>query len=253
MTVRQAIILAAGQGSRLLPLTLEKPKCLIEVGGRTILAHQIAALRHSGVERFTIVAGYRAEQIEAEAEALRGQGIEIEAMFNPFWAVASSIGSVWTARERLLQPFLLLNGDTIFDADLLAEALGRLGPGLNLLVERTIEPEEDDMRVVVSGDAVQKVGKGLSLDEAAHRSLGVIASCGPKGERYGRMLEQVLRSPDGADSFHHAIIDQAAREYGVRAVEIGAGFWQEIDRPEDIDRWNRLHFSGATALRSAAG
>ncbi len=114
------------------------------------------------------------------------------------------------------------------------------------------------MRVVVSGGDVRKVCKGLPLEEAQHRSLGVIASCGPKGERYGRMLEQVLRGPDGANSFHHAIIDQAAREYGVSAIEIGAGFWQEIDRPEDIDRWDRLHREGASisaksARRSAAG
>jgi len=241
MTVRNAIILAAGQGSRLLPLTLEKPKCLIEVGGKTILAHQVAALRRAGVERFTIVAGYRAEQIEREAAKLRSSGLAVEALFNPFWAVASSIGSVWTARERLCQPFILLNGDTVFDSELLSEALDQLSPGLNLLVEQTKDPEEDDMRVLVSEGEVRKVGKGLPLGLAAHRSLGVIASCSADGRPYVDKLEQVLRSPDGANSFHHAVVGAAAEDHPVRAVEIGAGFWQEIDRPEDIERWNRLH------------
>ncbi len=247
MAVRQAIILAAGQGSRLLPLTLERPKCLIEVGGRSILAHQVEALCYAGVEKITIVAGYRANQIEQEAAELRAAGLDIQALFNPFWAVASSIGSVWTARDQLRQPFLLLNGDTIFDAGMLAESLGRLRPGLNLLVERSIEAEEDDMRVVVSRGAVRAVGKGLPLALAPYRSLGVIASCSPDGGPYLQHLESVLRAPDGANRFHHAVVDQAARSHQVAAIETGAGFWQEIDRPEDIARWDRLH-----RLRAAA-
>jgi choline kinase len=155
--------------------------------------------------------------------------------------VASSIGSVWTARERLGEPFILLNGDTIFDADLLGGALRQLGPGLNLLVERTRQPEEDDMRVVVSGGQVRKVGKTLPFGEAGYRSLGVIASCTADGQPYLEKLEQVLQSPEGAQSFHHAVIDQAARDHTVHAAEIGGGFWQEIDRPQDIECWDRLH------------
>jgi len=241
MTVRHAIILAAGQGSRLLPLTLTSPKCLIEVGGKSILRHQLDALRGAGVESFTVVTGYRAEQIEQQAARLRRGGFDIETLYNPFWAVASSIGSVWIARERLHRPFLLLNGDTIFDQDLLSEALGRLGPGLNLLVEPVDDPEEDDMRVAMSDGQVREVGKGLSPDVATCRSLGVVASCEPYGVQYLAALDRVLRSPDGANSFHHSIVHQLAQEHEVRAIQIRRGFWQEIDRPEDVDRWNAVH------------
>jgi choline kinase len=241
MSIAHAIILAAGQGSRLLPLTVGMPKCLIEVGGKTILGHQLDALLSVGVESFTIVTGYRAGQIEREAYHLARQGMKIETLFNPFWAAASSIGSVWIARERLRQPFLLLNGDTIFDPALLSGALDGCKPGLSLLVEAVAAPEEDDMRVVVSGGVVRRVAKGLPLHEARHRSLGVIASSSPDGRVYLDALDQELRSGTGVQSFHHAVIDEIARTESVCAAEVGNGFWQEIDRPEDIDRWNELH------------
>lgn len=241
MKVRHAIILAAGQGSRLLPLTLTVPKCLIEVGGKTILRHQLDALRSAGVESFTVVAGYRAEQIEQKAAELSRSGFNIEVLYNPFWALASSIGSVWIARERLRRPFLLLNGDTIFDEDLLREALGRVGTGLNLLVEAVTAPEEDDMRVAASKGRVCAVGKGLQTDVAGFRSLGVVASCEPYGVQYLAALDGVLRAPDGANSFHHGIVHEVAQQSEVRAIEIRRGFWQEIDRPEDVARWNAVH------------
>ncbi|MDB5698061.1 MAG: nucleotidyl transferase [Alphaproteobacteria bacterium] len=241
MNVRHAIILSAGQGSRLLPLTLEVPKCLVRVGGKSILRHQLDALLTAGVETFTIITGYRAEQIESATALLCDDGIAIATLYNPFWQAASSIGSVWVAREQLRQPFILLNGDTIFDPALLAEALKRACAGVNLLVEKAHKPEEDDMRVELAGGIVREVAKGLPLSRAEYRSLGVVVSRDPYGENYLSALERVLRSPSGANRFHHAVVDDVAHRTGVGAIEVGRGFWQEIDRPEDIERWNQLH------------
>jgi len=241
MTIGHAIILAAGQGSRLLPLTLATPKCLIEIGGQSILRHQVDALANAGIRSFTIVAGYRADQVENEAALLAAEGIHIETVFNPFWAVASSIGSVWVAQDLLRQPFLLLNGDTIFDDHLLCEALDRITPGLNLLVEPVLVPETDDMRVVAVDGRICQVGKGLPTETATFRSLGVVASTAPDGAQYLAALDRVPRSDTGAQRFHHAVIDDAARNGDVYATAVGDGLWQEIDRPEDMARWSGGH------------
>ena len=216
--IDHAILLAAGLGSRLLPLTAERPKCLIEVGGRTILEHQVEALRAAGVAKVTVVGGYRFDQLERFVADRWAAEERPELVFNPFFAVSSSIGSVWAARQQLSGEFCLLNGDTVYDAALVADGLARLEPGLNLFVEPVGSLEPDDMLVRIAGERVVAVAKDLSPLLAHHRSLGFVAWKGAGAERYLRALHQVIGEVEGAQSFHHAIVDRIAHEEGVHAV-----------------------------------
>jgi choline kinase len=236
----KAIIISAGQGSRLLPLTLEMPKCLVHVGGRTILDHQLAALAGAGIGEIVVVGGYRYEQLAAHVAVLDGAS-SVTLVRNPFWAVASSIGSVWAARAHLGEPFCLLNGDTIFDDAVIAQALRAAQPGVNLVVERLRDAEPDDMLVAVDGERVVAVAKTLAASIATHRSLGIIVSPGADSGGYATMLEQVIGEPGGIDAYHHDIVDRLARQGHVTPIENAATYWQEIDLPEDIDRWVSEH------------
>jgi choline kinase len=230
-----AILLCAGLGSRLLPLTADRPKCLIEVGGRTILEHQVAALRGAGAAGVTIVGGYRFDRLAAFVANRWAGGDRPELVYNPFFAVSSSIGSVWAARPRLDAPFCLLNGDTVYDPALVADGLARTRPGLNLFVEPIAAPDVDDMLVRLEGETIVAVGKDLPPSLARHRSLGFVVGDGREG--YRGALDRVIAGVEGAQSFHHAIVDRLAHEGLVHAVPFTGGAWTEIDRPEDIVRW----------------
>ena len=239
----KAILLAAGQGSRLLPLTLSAPKCLVPVGGRAILDHQLDACAAVGIEAAVVVGGYRIEQV-AEHLAARSGRIATNLIFNPFWAVASSIGSVWAAREHLRGPFALMNGDTLFDPAIVAHAVADQRRGVQLVVDRLGDRQEDDMLVEVShavgGGRVRGVGKNLDPTRATHRSLGLILSAG--GGAYLDALRAVIGADGGIHAFHHAVADRLASGDACGAIEAPAGaYWQEIDRPEDIARWREQH------------
>lgn len=227
-----AIILSAGQGSRLLPLTADRPKCLIEVGGKAIIDHQLDALDAAGVERLIVVGGYRVEKLAAHLLARKSRA---ELRINPFWEVSSSIGSVWAARDVLDQDFVILNGDTVYRPELLRDGLSRLKTGVNLFVEPLIKAEIDDMLVAVVGDRIRAVSKMLDLGRASHRSLGVVAGKGDR-RRYVDMLDKVIGRHGGIQSFHHLVIHEIAQEEVVHPVVLG-GDWVEIDRPEDIEGW----------------
>jgi len=231
-----AILLCAGLGSRLLPLTADRPKCLIEVGGRTILEHQVAALREAGVGGISIVGGYRFDKLEAFVAERWAEDERPELLLNPFYALSSSIGSVWVARHRLTAPFCLLNGDTIYAPALVADGLLRARAGLNLFVEPVGEVEIDDMLVRLDDDRVVAVGKDLPHGLAQHRSLGFVVGDGREG--YADALDRTIREVEGAQRFHHAIVDRLAHEGEVHAVRFEGGTWTEIDRPEDIARWH---------------
>jgi choline kinase len=236
--IEQAIVLSAGQGSRLLPVTATRPKCLIEVGGKSLLQRQLAALAGAGLKRALVVTGYRHDQVD---EAVRGpQPLAVETRFNPFWAVASSIGSVWMARDRLLAPFCLINGDTLFDPEILAAALASPGAALGLVVEPITAATYDDMLVRVEDDAVRAVAKDLPEAGATHRSLGLILA-GQGYAAYAAALDALIAERNWAGANHHQVVDRLAQERRVAAIERAVGFWQEVDRPEDIVVWQAEH------------
>jgi choline kinase len=133
-----------------------------------------------------------------------------------------------------------MNGDTVFDASMIAGAVRRTKPGINLLVEETHDLEFDDMRVTVKADKVLAVSKALPTETTTHRSLGVILSDDTQGN-YLKALDDVIGTTDGHKAFHHAVIARLAEITGVHAIGRDAGAWQEIDRPEDIERWTRTH------------
>ena len=169
--------------------------------------------------------------------ALANRGGDAELRFNPFWAVASSISSVWAVRDLLTRDFAIINGDTVYDPGLLADAFGRLRQGINLVVEPITEADDDDMLVQLDGDEVAAVGKALDPSIAGFRSLGIVAASGD-GSAYRAALDRMIAGPDGIHAFHHGIVHDLAQEQdGVHAVVIPAGRWAEIDRPEDIENW----------------
>lgn len=237
-----AVIVSAGAGTRLLPLTLAMPKCLVRVGGRAILDHQLDALEAADIGRAVVVAGYRGDQI-ADHVARSRRRIQVQVLFNPFWSIASSIGSVWAAKDHVERPFLLMNGDTVFDGQVIAGAVAAAQPGVNLVVERPAAFEIDDMRVALSDGRVTDVGKDLSAPPATHRSLGMIVSRDATGG-YARALRGVIGEPNGLQAYHHDVIARLARTSHVHAIVETTGDWQEIDRVADIAAWTREHGEG---------
>lgn len=231
----RAILLCAGRGSRLLPLTMEHPKCLVPVHGKAILDHQIEALRAAGVDRFTIIGGYRIAEIAAHLESYPAAE-RPELLANPFWSLTSSIASLWFARERMQGAFCIANGDVVFATDVVRGALDRMRPGMNLLVEQA-PGHPDDMRVALDGERIAAVAKTLDPRVALYRSLGILLS--PSGgESYRAMVETIVDEDGGPGQFHHEVVNRLCAREPVHAIQIHER-WTEIDSPQDIEAWNQ--------------
>jgi choline kinase len=98
----KAIVLSAGQGRRLLPLTDREPKCLLEVDGpRTVLELQLRALARCGIRQVTVVLGFGAERVEGFLETLRIPNLHVETLFNPFFASSDNLATCWLARPAM--------------------------------------------------------------------------------------------------------------------------------------------------------
>src|SRR5678815_5516288 len=159
----KAIILSAGQGSRLGHLVDGRPKCLIEFDGRTLLDRQLDTLEANGVQEAVVVTGFHDELVN-EAIAKRTGGPRVRTIFNPFYKVADNTGSLYMAREELSGNCLVWNGDTLVSRALMSRVVRNGRSGICVTIDRKDGYDEDDMKVVREPDSgrLRAIGKRIS-------------------------------------------------------------------------------------------
>src|SRR5438067_13401879 len=156
----KAIILSAGQGSRLGHLVDDKPKCLIDFNGRTLLDRQLDTLEANGVHETAVVTGFHDDLVE-EALAKRSGGARVRTIFNPFYKVADNTGSLYMAREELAGDCLVWNGDTLVSEALMGKVAANDRAGICVTIDRKDSYDDDDMKVVEEGGRLKAIGKRL--------------------------------------------------------------------------------------------
>ena len=229
----RAIILAAGQGSRLLPLTADRPKCLIDFNGRSLLDWQLDVLGANGVGEVLVVTGFRDDQVEA-ALARRGGGPSVATLFNPFYKVADNLGTLWLAREWLDGDVLTLNGDTLVSDALVARVVGARIEGVAVSVDAKDGYDADDMKVVRASDG-RLLAIGKQLDEGVNaESIGFIAYRGEGAVRFRRAVERAMRMPEGTNAWYLRVVHTLAQTERIETFDISGEAWGEVDFPEDV-------------------
>lgn len=236
----KAIILGAGQGSRLLPLTETTPKCLLPLAAGTILGHQVAGLAAAGVREIVVVTGFFAAAVEAELDRLRRPGLRLRTVFNPFYAVADNLGSCWMARAEMRDEFLLVNGDTLFDRAIPARLLGTSRHPVTLTIDRKPAYDSDDMKVALDGDRLAEVGKQLAAERPDGESIGMSLYRGEGARLFSETLDSFMRTGAGVRSWYLKAIDALARDGAVGVLSIEGLRWCEVDFPHDLAHARRL-------------
>lgn len=236
----KAIILSAGQGKRLLPLTESQPKCLLPLAGRTLLEWQLRALAANGVTEATIVVGFAAEAVDYALADMEIPGIRAKTLYNPFYAVADNVGSCFVVRHEMTGDFVLLNGDTLFEPAVLAKLLASATGPVTVTIDRKDRYDADDMKVRLDGERLVEIGKALPLDTVDGESIGMLLFREDGGARFLRMLDTVLREPDGVRRWYLSAIDRLSRTDRVGVVSIEGSEWGEVDFLADVDRAGQL-------------
>lgn len=238
---RKAIILSAGQGKRLLPLTAQRPKCLLSLGGRTVLEWQVAALAANGIGDVVVVTGFQARAVEAVIGNRPDDGVRVRVLHNPFFQVADNIGSCFVARHEMLGgDFVLLNGDTLFHPQLFAEARAQVLAPIAVTVDRKERYDSDDMKVRLDGGRLTAIGKTLPEEDSHAESIGMLFFSGDGGRIFVDALDRVIRSEDGLKRWYLSVINELASHATISAADIRGQEWCEIDFPKDLPVAERL-------------
>lgn len=231
----KAIVLSAGQGRRLLPLTEATPKCLLPVGGRTILEWQLAALARCGVEAATVVVGFGAAEVEARLDAWPPP-LRPRALFNPFFPVADNLASCWMARTEMAGDFLLLNGDTLFEPAVVGRLLEAPARPVTLAVDHKAAYDDDDMKVSLDGPRLLRVGKQLPPAAVSGESIGVMLFRGEGAALFRAAVERALRRPEALRRWYLSVIDEMAGAGQAWVASIRGLAWAEVDCAADLER-----------------
>jgi choline kinase len=226
MRINHAVILAAGNGSRLGPLTADRSKVLLEVGGRTIIDRQLDALHACGVRHVTVVVGYQQQRLR---EHLKDR---VHFVTNDDYASTNSLYSMSLAAGCLQEGGLVLNGDVVFTPLLLKRLMEHPAPDALLFdPRRTLGAEE--MKVRMTGDFVIDLSKQLPLAVAAGENVGLLKFGAEGGRRLRVILDELVGSGQ-ATAWAPLAVARLSYRWPIVGIDTGALPWTEVDFPEDL-------------------
>jgi choline kinase len=232
------LVLAAGAGRRLQPLTDDLPKTLLPVDGeRTILDIALANLKHAGLDGVAVVTGFAAHRIDDRRRALeQDHGVNLELVFNDKAEEWNNAYSLWIAREHLRGGAILVNGDTVHPASVEETVLAARGPAIVLAADTEKALGEEEMKLHVTDDGfMDRINKALDPSTAAGEYIGVTLIEGAAADPLADALEATwkrdtdLYYEDGYQEF----ADRGGR---VGIAPIGQVDWVEVDDHDDLAR-----------------
>ena len=229
-SAKLALILAAGNGSRIAARSGELPKPLVSMNGKPLLEHVMTAARQAGIERFVIVVGYRGNAIKQWYESEPLDGVQVTWVVNPDYKKDNGV-SVLCARKVIHEKFLLLMADHIFEPEtarsLLHQPLGReeVILGVDTNISRVFDLD-DATKVRLDQDRIVEIGKSLRSYNALDTGMFL---CSPA--LFG-WLEAAATNGNCSLSDGLRLMAQNGTFKG---FNIGDAHWQDVDTPAALD------------------
>ncbi len=229
----RAIVLVAGVGWRLKPHTETTPKCLMEIGGKSLLRRYLDAFAALGVDEAILVVGHLKEQIMAEAS--RGPAeVEVRFVVNEQFT-RGNILSLWHARHEFDDDILLMDGDVLYPRELLARLIA--SPDSNAIaVDERFQDTGEEQKVVCEDGWVVEVTKKISGDPRIRgEAVGILRLSADAAEVLRGILEEFIETGKDSLEYEDALRELAA-EVPIGVVEVGDLPWVEIDFEDDLAR-----------------
>ncbi|MBR3372744.1 MAG: phosphocholine cytidylyltransferase family protein [Bacteroidaceae bacterium] len=231
----KAIILAAGTASRLRPLTDSTPKCLLKIGGRSLLQRSIDALTANGISEIVIVTGYLHEQIESFVDQ-QYPSLRVTYIYNKEYSTTNNIYSLWLARpEADGEDVLLLDSDLLYDPAILSRVMASSHSNVLTLTKHPLGEEE--MKVVTDDqDSILEISKTCNPALAAGESLGIERM----SKSYTTALYRELAIMIGQEGLSNIFYERAFERliphgHTFRVLDVSDLFSCELDTVEDFE------------------
>ena len=227
----QAIIMAAGRGSRLGGLTDNIPKAFLEAKGHRLIDYNLALLREHGIEDIKIVTGYRAELYEALAKEKAG----ITCIYNPFYEHCNVLGSFYMAQEKLENvDTIYLHADTLCHPEIFREMVQGEG---DIVMPVDVRPcDSEAMKVTTRAGQIVKVSKEIPEAESEGEFIGMAKISGRAMPAIKQASRKLMRQGCLKSYFEGAVQEVIDRGgFSIPALPTRGRFWGEVDFEEDYN------------------
>jgi choline kinase len=240
----QAVILAAGQGKRLRPLTDSLPKCLVPVNGKPILQYQLECLERCDIDHCVIVVGYRDDQLR-HYFGPKFRNVHITYIYNKLFEQTNNIVSLWLACQELDDDVLLLEGDLLFEEDLLRDLTKSPYPDVAVVAE--FQPSMNGTIILadngVATSMILKSEQGSDFDyRDALKTVNLYSlSQYTMHQRILPVLDRYVTS-QLTDQYYEVVLAQliAQGDWRLDVLLTKNRLWAEIDTQEDLQQAERL-------------
>lgn len=235
--IEKAIILAAGGGLRLRPMTDYMPKCLIQVNEKSILVNALENLENNGIRETLLVVGYKSEQIkETIGNCLKG--MKIVYCQNPIYDKTNNIYSLYLVRDHLKEGVILLEGDVFFEDRILKELLSKDKGKTYWAVDRFTEELDGCMLTAGKDNTIVDIHivreKLAKYKDNFFKSVGMLRITSDFGRAFEGWLETEIRN-DVKDIYYDLVLAKHIREKAIYICDINGLKWAEIDTQEDLN------------------
>ena len=229
------VILAAGMAKRLRPLTDNKPKCLLEVAGKTLLQRTIDAMLQAGIIELVVVTGYRAEMIR-DFITVHYPQLAVNYLDNVDYEHNNNIYSLWMAGKVVRgREFLLMDSDILCDPKAVMAVAHETEPALAL---NRHELGEEEMKIVVDKDnRITEISKTCRVEDAIGESVGIEKMTSEYSEALYRELDVMIEQEGLIDIFYERAFERLIPQgHQFKVVDTTNYFSYELDTPEDFER-----------------
>ena len=229
----KAIILSAGQGRRLMPLTSNMPKCCLPLHGISILEWQLTQIAQCDIDEVVVVTGFEHEMVDSIVNHVKG--IKVRTLHNPMFAHTDNLGTCWEARTEMEGPFVLMNGDTLFEAAVLQRLLAcETVYQVTLASDTKPHFDLDDMKIISDGDRLLKVSKQLDISLVDGESIGLMVFNQAGADAFTEKLEEMMDKENALKLWYLSAIDQLASQGIAGICPIDGLSWCEVDDAADF-------------------
>ena len=227
----KALILAAGFGSRLAPITDNIPKSLVEVNGKSILFKQIENLHENGITDITIISGYLADILE---NRVKEKYPDINIIESVDYRTTNNMYSAYLAKDVMKnEDFLMMNADVFFDSSVIEELLAFNHK--NAIVTDIGTYYEESMKVIENNGRLTKISKQITEDEALGASIDVYKFSSEAGQAFFNKCREYIEDKKELKLWSEVALNDILNEVEFRACPL-VGRWVEIDNHDDLNK-----------------